>query len=117
MNVIELVTFIQRCIDEDKMWKFYKTREWLALRREVLEDNHGECYLCRKNGKITKAVTVHHIYEVKDYPQYALSRYVVIDGKQEVNLIPLCARCHNKEHDRFDGSVKKKSQPINDERW
>ena len=59
--------------------------------------------MCRQAGKITKATTVHHVYHVKEYPQYALSQYIYKDGVRIVNLIPLCDGCHNREHpEKFD---------------
>ena len=77
--------------------------QWRTLRAEVMRQHHNECVMCRQAGKITKATTVHHVYHVKEYPQYALSQYIYKDGVRIVNLIPLCDGCHNREHpEKFD---------------
>lgn len=113
-----LVQYINDLIEKDEIWKFYKTKEFQELREKVLQEAHYECRICRSKGKITKANAVHHIYYVRDYPQYALTRYVIDDDNNRViNLIPLCNTCHNNVHyeDKI-GKVNKKDF-VNEERW
>jgi 5-methylcytosine-specific restriction enzyme A len=99
----ELIQFIR----EDKLMKFYKSREWRTLRLEALRRDNNECQMCKDQGKYHKAECVHHIKEVKDYPMLALT----LD-----NLMCLCNKCHNKVHDRLSIREKKKIF-INEERW
>ena len=45
---------------------------------------------------------VHHVNEVLQRPDLALSRYFLdADGVRRDNLVPLCAACHEAEHSRF----------------
>ncbi len=100
-------------INENKLWKFYKSREWKILRLEILQEQHYECQYCKRVGIITKAVTVHHVKEVKEHPELALSRYYYKDGKKYRQLESICKACHNKEHDR----IFEKKEPLTIERW
>jgi 5-methylcytosine-specific restriction endonuclease McrA len=111
-----LAAFINRLIQEGNIYKFYKTKEWMELRLEVLQDKHYECQHCLDKGKYKRAECVHHINEVKHRPDLALSKkYIDIQGNEHDNLIPLCNQCHNEVHDRV-GS-KKKYKFNNKERW
>ena len=113
---ISLTVFINRLIQEGNLYKFYKSKEWMELRQEVLHDKHYECQHCLSKGKYTRADCVHHINEVKNRPDLALSKkYTDIEGNEHINLIPLCNQCHNKVHDRV-GSTKK-DRFRNKERW
>lgn len=72
------------------MEKFnYNTRRWERLRRRVLRRDGYMCQRCRRFGKATPAVTVHHIKHADEHPELAWD----ID-----NLVSLCTACHNKEH-------------------
>ena len=122
MTESDLVKWIQELIAEDKLYKFYKSRQWLELRTRVLEEHHYECVKCRARGKITKAQTVHHINHVKDKPGLALSEhYTDESGNKKRNLVPLCNACHNAEHPEkqykayFTNKKKKNNEP--EERW
>ena len=130
-----LCSWIRSLIECGKLYRFYKTIEWLTLRGEVMEDHHNECEMCAKLGayrqdssgrwrrdereRYSRADTVHHEYEVKKHPEMALTRWVVDgDGTKREVLHPLCNRCHNEVHDR----VVKPRQPSkkkfeNVERW
>lgn len=112
-----LSSWIRELIKQDKLYKFYKTEEWLQLREQVLLDNHYECSMCKDKQPAIyeKAVTVHHVNEVKDRPDLALTRtYRDASGIHD-NLIPLCARCHNAVHERFFRAEDKPK--LNLERW
>lgn len=114
-----LVTWIKELIDKDELWRFYKSKEFIDVRKEVFDEQHNECYYHRKKGKIVKGTICHHIYHVRDYPQYALSKYVIDeDGRRTINLICVCHKCHENicHPDRF----KKNKKIISDkyeERW
>lgn len=112
-----LSSWIRELEREGKLYRFYKTREWLELRESVLRDNHNECIRCKgkEPAVYTRAVHVHHVNEVKDRPELALSRtYRDAEGVKP-NLLPLCRVCHNAAHGRFS---KAEDRPqLNEERW
>ena len=115
---------IRELIDKDELWRFYKSKEWIALKTKVLKENHYECAECRKHGVITRndddrlLSTVHHVCHVRDHPELALSEWYkdYSTGKLERNLIPVCKACHNKLHPE---KIKRSSQEkfMNEERW
>ena len=112
-----LEQWINKLIEEDKLWKFYKSKEFRYLKEEIMEFDHFECQECKKNGIITKATTVHHVQFVRKHPELALSRYYTYKGKQYRNLVSVCPSCHNKLHpEKLHGKFKKKEQ-LNKERW
>ena len=122
MNDLEIIKWIKDLIVTDKIIKFYQSKYWTELKEEVMKEQHRECQDCKINGKIVDgkkvfiidAETVHHEKEVKKYPEYALSKYVVISDKKIRQLTCLCNDCHNKRHNRF-GYKKKKL--LNEEKW
>ncbi|MBU8800510.1 HNH endonuclease signature motif containing protein [Bacillus licheniformis] len=68
---------------------FYKSTAWAKCRALVLKRDHHLCQDCLANKTITKAETVHHIKELREYPELALDAS---------NLVSLCNPCHNKRH-------------------
>lgn len=114
---VPLAAWIQTLVDENKLYKFYKTFEWLSLRSEVMADHHNECEMCEERGRYSRADTVHHEFVVKKHPEMALTRWIEEpDGTRREVLHPLCNRCHNDIHGRtWKGSKPK--PPINEERW
>ena len=114
---IPLAVYIKQLIREDKLEKFYFSDDWKELRLRVLEDNHFECQECMKKGKYVKADCVHHINEVRQRPDLALSRYFTDHkGNRMPNLLPLCNQCHNLIHDKL-GEWQRKDKFFNEERW
>lgn len=103
MNVEEIVELIQT----DNLMKFYKSKEWKALRLKALKRDNYECQICKSKGKYKRAENVHHMKEVKTHPELALD----LD-----NLQCLCVRCHNDVHDRLEQKEKKR-RFWNEERW
>lgn len=95
-------------IKEDKLIRFYKSKQWLSLRLIALERDNYECQECKRKGNYHKAENVHHKKEVKDYPLLALD----LD-----NLVSLCIKCHNEVHRRLDQIPHKKPKFISEERW
>ena len=64
------------------------TKEWKTLKESVLKKNHYECSECKKEGRVVKADTVHHVMKVREYPRLALSEYyVAADRTTRNNLI------------------------------
>lgn len=114
---ISLERYIRELIQEDNLYKFYKSKEWIELRQEVLYECHYECQECLKRGRYTRADCVHHINEVKNRPDLALSKfYTDTEGSTKKNLMPLCNRCHNDIHDKL-GNWQRKDKFVNEERW
>ncbi len=119
--------YIKSLIQKNELWKFYKTKEWKLLRDKILEENHNECAICKRNGIIKRydvsadgkrrlIKTVHHMKHVRDHPDLALSRYYY-DGKtKKANLIPVCKKCHNILHPE-KGKASEKEKYTNIERW
>lgn len=117
---------IRELIDKDELWRFYKSKEWIALKTKVLKENHYECAECRKHGVITRyddgrlLSTVHHVCHVRDHPELALSRTYSIGGEIHQNLVPVCKACHNKLHPekrKHCHTHGKTDSFTNEERW
>ena len=111
---IPLAVYIKRLIKAGKVEQFYFSEEWKELRENVLEDFHNECQECLKHGKLTTSeLCVHHVNEVRDRPDLALSRYYIDEkGERQFNLIPLCKTCHNNIHDKL-GNWQRKDKVFN----
>ena len=77
---------------------FYLSKEWRKKREHILKRDKHLCQHCLKNGKVTAANTVHHIKELEEYPDLALT---------DSNLISLCFDCHELT------KKKNKNQPNN----
>ena len=108
-----LASWIRELEREGRLYRFYKTQEWRELRERILQEHHNECIRCKgkEPAVYTRAVHVHHVNEVKDRPELALSRtYRDADGVHD-NLLPLCMQCHNEEHGRV--MAPKKREPLN----
>lgn len=120
MDKDNLSSYIRQLIEQDKLYKFYKSKEWIELRDDVLRSNHYECQHCLRHGKYTRAVMVHHVNEVRKRPDMALSKtYIDKEGREQKNLVPLCFACHEAEHDRFEKARTEqgKEKFSNCERW
>lgn len=114
MTQQELAAWINRLQTEDRLYRFYKSKEWIRLKDKVLQEFHNECLWCRERGKISRAETVHHIQFVKRHPELALSEYYTYQGRRYRNLVPLCHDCHDKAHERMG---YKRCKQLNEERW
>ena len=97
----------KRYIVDQETNKFYKTYKWKRKREEALLRDNYECQICKKEGRFHPAECVHHIKELKHYPELALDIN---------NLVSLCNRCHNLIHDKHLNRTKKKKF-SNEERW
>lgn len=116
---VSLAAWIRHLDEVERLYRFYKTDEWLDLRDAILKEAHHECTMCRERGIYSRAVTVHHVNEVKARPELALSRmYRDVDGTMKPNLVALCGRCHNIVHKRFCfGQQTGSKQELTEERW
>lgn len=103
MTQTELAQWIKTLIKHNNIHAFYCSTSWEHLRREVLKEHHNECQLCKAKGLYSKAVVVHHIKYVRQYPQLALTKD---------NLIALCHDCHFNIHHNQTKRVQ-----LNSEKW
>lgn len=69
----------------------YNSKEWQRKRSMILKRDGYACQLSKREGMRVEADTVHHIFPVREYPQYALCTW---------NLISLSRSMHNTLHDR-----------------
>ncbi|WP_156891915.1 hypothetical protein [Adlercreutzia mucosicola] len=116
-----LASWIRELIAMGRLYRFYKTDEWIELAGSVMDAARRECEWCRDNpGKPVRATCVHHEMEVRDHPELALSRtYTAADGTERRNLWAICDACHNRAHGRFQGARKKRGdeKPLTPEMW
>jgi len=103
MSTEELVQWIRTLIHSNSIVKFYKGNLWRHLRQEVLDEQHGECQICKGKGLVETATMVHHIRHVRQHPELALTKE---------NLMSLCNECHYQIHH----TIKYKKQ-LNKEKW
>lgn len=102
----ERLTWLKDLIRQDKVVKFYQWSEWRKLRQQALKRDNYECQTCKRDGKYAKAQNVHHLKEVKQHPELALTLS---------NLECICITCHNKEHERLEKT--RQVRFTNKERW
>jgi len=115
MTQEECGKWIRRLISEDRLHEFYVSPEWRKLRKEILREHKKDgCFDCKAKGFYRKADTVHHVQYVKNYPELALSKTYIYQGKEYHNLIPLCHDCHEARHGYRQ---KEKKKPLTEERW
>ena len=116
-NKEDVGRWVRQLIDEDRKHDFYVSSEWLKLRDEVLKEYKNECQNCKLKGKYVRATIVHHVKHIDKYPELALSKtYITENGKEQVQLKPVCKECHEYvEHpERLRWNKKK---PLTEERW
>lgn len=92
--------YLQHLIMNDTMLGFYKSTIWLHTRQAILERDKWECQLCKTRGNFTivrKHAYVHHMAELKLFPQYCLNYN---------NLVTLCWSCHEETHERYQFAPK-----------
>lgn len=68
---------------------FYTSAKWLRKKAKVLRRDGYLCVDCKRYGRKTPAVLVHHIQPYEESPEM---------GLDEKNLVSLCDACHNKRH-------------------
>lgn len=69
---------------------------WRKLRKHILKRDKRTCQYFKRFGERIDATRVHHIYPVKDYPEYAWCEW---------NLISLSAKAHELMHIRKTGEL------------
>lgn len=107
---------IRKLIAADDIAAFYNDKYWRRLSHNVIAENHNECQRCKASGRQTRAVLTHHVMRLRKHPELAYSRtYTDADGKEQVQLLPLCFDCHEKEHGR--GIYAARKGFTNEEKW
>ena len=92
---------------------FYYSNAWRRVRKQVMQEHHGECQECKARGRLTPATLVHHEIPVKDRPDLALTPYLPSGDRQ---LTPLCFECHERiEAER--GNRPGGTGPLTEEWW
>jgi 5-methylcytosine-specific restriction endonuclease McrA len=108
------IMYVVWCIKND-MHRFYTWKKWIKIRTAVLLTDKYECQDCKKQGRYTRATTVHHVNHVKAHPELALEiNYIDVEGNEKRNLVSLCFDCHEKRHGYRKHNYH---APITEERW
>ena len=80
----------------DPVHRFYGTQQWRRARETYLRSVGGLCERCLKKGLIVPAAHVHHI---KRLTASTVDDPEITTGFN--NLMALCERCHEEEHQKF----------------
>ncbi|WP_270621843.1 HNH endonuclease [Weissella viridescens] len=67
---------------------FYRTKQWVELRKVVLNRDSYLCQYCAAQGRVTPAKVVDHIVPI----EYDVDRKADVE-----NLAIICGRCHSKK--------------------
>lgn len=109
--------YLKSLINSGEEGKFYTWNSWRRLRKEVLAFDRFECQDCKKRGRYSPAVCVHHIKHLRDRPDLALSIWDHETGERQ--LVSLCRHCHELRHPeslrQYGWAVIK--IPVTQERW
>ena len=112
MNVVRYsADAIRKLIEQDKLYRFYRSRAWRNLSHAVIAENNNECFFCKRSGKYSPAIETHHIMHVRDYPELAYSRFYHGTGITSIwFLFAMIVTCSNTEKNLV---VRKNSSPLN----
>ena len=101
--------WVLQLIATDNLHAFYTSPEWRHTRRKVMKHRKRWCWDCAHKSPAVKkrGNTVHHVNELRQRPDLALSEY---DEQGRVNLVVLCPSCHWKRH-------HKRRVEVTPERW
>ena len=73
MNTKELVTWLEYLISINRLDKFYHSKYFKHIKREVLIEQHYECQRCKEKGKLTivkenrkRSGVVNHVKYVRE---------------------------------------------------
>lgn len=114
---------ILKIMTEREIKRFYNGKKWKLKRLDILKRDRYECQDCvqrlqeaavegtqlqGEDRKIRKAEEVHHIKELREYPELGL-----VDD----NLISLCTQCHNIRHGRCVNRFVKRKKRLTEEKW
>lgn len=81
----------------------YKEPRWVALRKKILaRDKYIDQYW-KRYGKYRQAEIVHHIFPVRDFPQYQFCEW---------NLISVSRATHNMFHDQTSDDLTDEGKEL-----
>lgn len=83
--------------------QFYKSKKWRLKREKILKRDGYMCQISKRYGKRIDADTVHHIYPLSDYPEYAFCDW---------NLISVSNKMHNTLHDRNTNKLTAEGEKL-----
>ena len=107
---------IRHLIETDNVSVFYNDKYWRRLSHDIIKEHHNECWICKHKGMRSQAVLTHHVMRLRKHPELAYSRtYTDADGKEHMQLMPLCFDCHEREHGR--GIYAPRKGYTNEEKW
>lgn len=105
---------LRQMISNNDLSSFYNSSSWRNLSKYVIHKFNNECYQCKIRGKYAPAEVVHHVRQLKLYPEFAYElTYLDNNHVEQLQLIPLCRECHEREHNR----LHKPQQQLTEERW
>ena len=76
----------------------YQGRRWKAKRQKILRRDKYQCQVSKRYGKAVEATLVHHIFPVRDYPEYQW---------EDWNLISVSQAVHNQLHNNQTDELSK----------
>ena len=79
----------------------YHSYKWKKKRNNILKKDGYKCQIAKWYGRSEEPNTVHHIYPIKEYPEYAWDDW---------NLISVSHASHNKLENRKTGELTKLGQ-------
>ena len=82
-------------------WDGYRTERWKRLREKILRRDGYRCRESARYGLSVEATTVHHIWPVDDFPQWAWEPW---------NLISLSGKAHREMHDVSTGALTSRGE-------
>lgn len=112
LMTLEILARIKAWSGEEKK-NLYRTRVWQKIAKIIKAYDRNECVCCREAGKHSAAQLVHHVKNVKEHSDLALSTTYTEDGKVYRQLVSVCKQCHEREHEK-DSEMKVE---LTIERW
>lgn len=83
--------------------EFYDSNRWREKKERILRRDRYQCQMSKRFGKIVEAQLVHHIFPLREFPEYAFENW---------NLISLSWREHNKLHDRTSDELTEAGRQL-----
>lgn len=106
---------IRQLYAANRIDKFYNSKYWRRLSHQIIAAYDHDCQLCKQSGRASTAVMVHHVRELRYYPELAYSPTYRDETGVHVQLLPLCHDCHERVHKR--GKYADSGKFVNEEWW
>lgn len=82
---------------------FYDSTRWKKLKERILRRDGYQCKISSRYGRAIPAELVHHIFPLREFPEYAYAEW---------NLISLSWKEHNHLHDRGSEQLTEKGREL-----